>query len=346
MTTTGALQLTGSGVVRTRVRRRDLRPDDVAVAVSHCGVCGTDLHAWHRVRSGGEPVVPGHEATGSVVAVGEAVTSLAVGEAVAVGNIVDSCGACAMCRAGQENFCERFPTLTYGGRDRLDGSTTQGLWSGLVVVREAFVHPLPAGLDPAGAAPLLCAGVTVWEPLRALGVGPGTEVAVSGVGGLGHLAVRLAAALGARVTVLTRTAAKAGQARALGAHEVVVSTDEAALATCRGRFDVVLDTAPRAHDPAPLLRLLALDGALCVLGALERLEVDVLDLLVGRKRLTSGGSGGLPATRELLAFCAEHGITAQVEVLPAARAAEALERLQRGDVRYRFVLDTGELAHP
>jgi len=213
-----------------------------------------------------------------------------------------------------------------------------------VVVREAFVHRLPAGLDPAAAAPLLCAGVTVWEPLRALGVGPGTELAVCGVGGLGHLAVRLAVALGARVSVLTRTPAKAADARALGAHDVVVTTDAAAMAAARGRFDVVLDTTPRAPDLASLLRVVALDGTLCVLGALERVEVDVLDLLVGRKRLTSGGSGGLRSTRELLAFCAEHGVAAQVEVLPAARAEQALARLERGDVRYRLVLDTRELA--
>lgn len=346
-TTTHALQMTAAGVRPTELQRRVLRPDDVAVEITHCGVCGTDLHALHALQNGDEsaqPVVPGHEATGRVVATGPDVTALAVGDAVAVGNIVDSCGSCAMCRAGQQNFCEQFPTLTYGGTDRVDGSTTQGLWSGEAVVREAFVYPLPAGLDPAAAAPLLCAGITVWEPLRALDVGPGSEVAVVGIGGLGHLAVRLAVALGARVTAMTRTADKADDARALGAHDVVVTTDEEAMAACRDSFDVVVDTVPSAHDLAPLLRVVALDGALAVLGFLGQVEVEVSDLLVGRKRLLSAGSGGLPATRELLEFCAEHDIAAQVEVLPAGRVDEALERLEHGDVRYRFVIDTSELA--
>lgn len=344
MTTTAGLQLSAAGVTRVDVDRRDLRADDVDVQIDFCGVCHTDLHALHALQQGsGADVVPGHEATGRVLAVGRDVSTTSVGDRVAVGNIVDSCGRCSMCRVGQENFCREFPTLTYGGTDRHDGSTTQGLWAGRVVVSDRFVHPLPAGLDPASAAPLLCAGVTVWEPLRALHVGPGTKVAVVGLGGLGHLAVKLAVALGAEVTVVSRTHAKGQDARDLGAHEVLLSSDEGAMSAARDRFDVIIDTVPAVHDLAPLLRLVALDGTLCVVGALERFDVSVLDLLVGRKRLTGAGSGGVPATREMLQFCADHGVTADVEMVTVGGVGTALQRLEKGDVRYRFVVDTAEL---
>lgn len=327
-------------VVRT-IERRDLRATDVAIDVTFCGVCHSDLHEIARL--GDEPLVVGHEFTGTVSAAGPGVTRFAVGDAVAVGNIVDSCGACPMCTAGQENYCEEFPTLTYGGVDRVDGTTTQGAFSREQVVDEGFVHALPAGLDPAGVAPLLCAGVTVWEPLVRWRAGPGRTVGVVGLGGLGHLAVKLAHALGAHVVVFTTSAAKAAGARELGADEVVVSTDPAALAAQLNRFDLVLDTASAPHDLTPYLRALALDGTLCALGALGSLSFDPMALLVGRKSIASAGSGGIPGTRALLAFCAEHGITADVEVLPAREVGTALERLARNDVRYRFVLDVAGL---
>ncbi|MFD0070677.1 alcohol dehydrogenase catalytic domain-containing protein, partial [Streptomyces sp. NPDC127574] len=202
---------------RTTLQRRDLRPDDVAVRVDYCGVCHSDLHALRALKNTGDGIlVPGHEFTGTVLEVGGAVTDFTPGDPVAVGNIVDSCGTCPMCRAGQENFCRDFPTLTYGGSDRQDGATTLGGYSREYVVREKFAYHLPAGLDPAGAAPLLCAGITVWEPLQALGVGPGSTVAVAGLGGLGHLAVKLAAALGATTSVISRTPDKAAEAHSLG----------------------------------------------------------------------------------------------------------------------------------
>ncbi len=232
------------------IERRELRHDDVAVRVDHCGVCHTDLHAL-RAHTGEGPLVPGHEFTGAVTAIGGDVTRFAVGDPVAVGNIVDSCGRCAMCRAGQENFCHAFPTLTYGGTDRHDGSRTLGAYSREYVVRDRFVYPLPSGLDPAAAAPLLCAGITVWEPMWELGVGPGTRVAVAGLGGLGHLAVKFAVALGAETSVLSRSADKADDARALGAHDLVVSTDDAQTAAARDRFDVVIDTVAVSHDVGP-----------------------------------------------------------------------------------------------
>jgi uncharacterized zinc-type alcohol dehydrogenase-like protein len=335
----------GTELRRVPLERRDLRADDIAVRVDYCGVCHTDLHAL-RTHSdeASAPLVPGHEFTGSVTEVGSKVTRFAVADMVAVGNIVDSCGVCAMCRAGQENFCHEFPTLTYGGADRHDGSITLGGYSREYVVRDRFAHPLPAGLDPAAAAPLLCAGITVWEPLQALGVGAGTRVAVAGLGGLGHLAVKFAVALGAEVTVISRSAGKAADAHRLGAHDLLLSTDEQRITAARDRFDVVIDTIAVPHDLAPYLRLVALDGTLSHLGHLGPVTVQTTDLLIGRKKLSSAGSGGRAATASMLEFCARHNITADIEVLPSARVNEALERLGRNDVRYRFVLEMSDLS--
>ncbi|MGC0377670.1 NAD(P)-dependent alcohol dehydrogenase [Streptomyces sp. SAI-229] len=329
---------------RTPLERRDLRPDDLAVRIDYCGVCHTDLHAVRSHDAGADrPLVPGHEFTGVVTGAGPEVTRFSVGDAVAVGNIVDSCGECPMCRAGQENFCHAFPTLTYGGTDRHDGSTTLGGYSREYVVREGFAYALPAGLDPAAAAPLLCAGVTVWEPLHSLGVGPGTRVAVAGLGGLGHLAVKFAVALGAETSVISRSSEKADDARRLGAQGLVVSTDPDQLADARDRFDVVIDTISAPHDLAPYLRMVAMDGTLSLVGHLGPVSVEAMDLLVGRKKLSSAGSGGRPATAAMLDFCAEHAITADIELLASSQVDEALARLGRNDVRYRFVLDMSDL---
>ncbi|GAA3578845.1 NAD(P)-dependent alcohol dehydrogenase [Amycolatopsis ultiminotia] len=346
MRTTTGWQAGGDPVVlhRTALERRDLRADDIAVRVDYCGVCHTDLHALNGHSPDRPPLVPGHEFTGVVTETGPAVTRFRPGDPVAVGNIVDSCGSCPPCRAGQENFCREYPTLTYQGTDRHDGSTTLGGYSREYVVRDAFAYPLPAGLDPAGAAPLLCAGITVWEPLRALGVGPGTRIAVAGLGGLGHLAVKLAVALGAEVTVLTRSAEKTNDALQLGAKDVVVSTDPEQVAAARDRFEVVLDTIAVAHELKPYLGMVAMDGTLSMVGYLGPVTVEAMDLLIGRKKFGSAGSGGRPATAELLDFCADHGVTADVEILPSARVGEALDRLGRGDVRYRFVLDLSDLS--
>ncbi|MEU6125851.1 NAD(P)-dependent alcohol dehydrogenase [Streptomyces sp. NPDC047123] len=329
---------------RVPLERRGLRPDDIAVRVDYCGVCHTDLHALGAYDPHATaPLVPGHEFTGVVTATGPSATAFAVGDPVAVGNIVDSCGACAMCAAGQENFCHTFPTLTYGGTDRQDGTTTLGGYSREYVVRESFAYALPPGLDPAAAAPLLCAGVTVWEPLRALGVGPGSRVAVAGLGGLGHLAVKMAVALGAETAVISRTPDKGADARRLGAHDLIVSTDEQRMAAARDTFDVIIDTISAPHDLAPYLKLVAMDGTLSLLGQLGPVAVEAMDLLVGRKKLSSGGSGGRAGTAGMLRFCAEHGIVADTEILPSADVHTALERLRKNDVRYRFVLDMSDL---
>jgi len=233
--------------------------------------------------------------------------------------------------------------LTYGGTDRQDGTITLGGYSRECVVREAFAYPLPAGLDAAAAAPLLCAGVTVFEPLRALGVGPATRVAVAGLGGLGHLAVKMAAALGARTTVISRTHDKRDDALRLGAHDFIASTDARQMAAARDTFDVVVDTISAAHDLAAYLKLVRMDGTLSLLGYLGAVTVEATALLVGRKKLTSAGSGGRPTTAEMLRFCAHHDIAADIEVLPSAQVGSALDRLERNDVRYRFVLDMSDL---
>lgn len=327
----------GAALTPVTIKRRTLRPDDVEVRVTYCGVCHTDLHAL----DGGElfPLVPGHEFVGEVVAVGADVQTFAVGDPVAVGNIVDSCGGCRMCLAGQENFCVEFPTLTYGGQDRLDGTPTLGAYSGRYVVRESFVYRRPEALDAAAVAPLMCAGITVWEPLRSAGVGPGTRLGVAGLGGLGHLAVKLGRALGAEVTVFTTSPGKVDDALALGASLVVVSRDADAMRDQRGALDVVIDTIAVEHDVTPYLKVLDLDGVLFSVGYLGPVTVPTTDLLIGRKRLASAGSGGHLYTQELLDFCSEHGVVADVEVVVPAQIGDALSRLRRNDVRYRFVLD-------
>lgn len=331
-----------NALTRVTLDRRDLRPDGIAVRIDHCGVCHSDLHRIHGML-GEKNLVPGHEATGVVVATGEQATRFRTGDRVAIGTIVDSCGTCAMCRAGQENYCHEGPTTTYGGTDRIDGTPTLGAYSREYVLRETFAFRLPEALDPAAATPLLCAGISVWEPLRAAGTGPGHRVAVAGLGGLGHLAVKFAAALGAEVTVLSRSAAKEKDALRLGAAGLIVTTDEAQVAAARGRFDLVLDTISADHDLVPLLGMLGLDGTLCVLGNPLMDGPRPYELVTGRKKLTASGTGGLRQTAQMLAFCAEHGITADVEVLPSSQVETAPDRLAAGDVRYRFVLDLSDL---
>jgi len=327
------------------IERRDLRPDDIAVRIDYCGVCHSDLHRIHGML-GEKDLVPGHEATGVVTAVGSAVTGFAPGERVAIGTIVDSCGRCPMCLAGQENYCYERPTTTYGGMDRIDGAVTQGAYSREYVLRSKFAFHLPDGLDPAAAAPLMCAGVSVWEPMRAAGIGRGSRVAVAGLGGLGHLAVKIAVALGAEVTVLSRSTAKAQDARRLGASELLATADESRVAAARGRFDFILDTISDEHDLQPMISMLDLDGTLCVLGNPLLAGPQLWALGAGRKKLTSSGTGGIPRTVEMLQFCAAHGIAAEVEILPSRAVETALDRLAVGDVRYRFVLDLSDLDAP
>lgn len=329
--------------------RRDLRDDDVAIELLYCGICHTDLHVarnlwkdWFPTRY---PCVPGHEMIGRVIAVGDTVRDHAVGDLVAVGTMVDSCQHCDQCRRDQEQMCREGATYTYGAPDRIDGALTQGGFSRHMVVRDRFVLKLPAGLDPARAAPLLCAGITVYSPLRQYGVGPGSRVAVVGIGGLGHLAVRFAAALGAEVTVITRTADKAAEAAALGAEHHLLSTDEPAMAAAASSFDVIIDTIPVQHDVSPYVALLDIEGTLVIVGQLGAMDgFSSLPLLTGRRRITGSPAGGIAETQEMLDFCARRQVLPDCETVAMQDVNHAFERLERGDVRYRFVIDLGTLA--
>jgi uncharacterized zinc-type alcohol dehydrogenase-like protein len=318
--------------------RRATRPGDVVVRVMYCGVCHTDLHSIHKW--GQEfPLVPGHEIVGEVLEVGGEVTAFAPGQTVMIGTIVDSCRACPRCKDEMESYCEQYPTTTYDGIDRVDGSRTRGGYSDLYVADERFVHPLPAGLDRAAAAPLLCAGISTYSPLRNWEVGPGKTVGIVGIGGLGHLAIRFARAMGAHVVAFTTSAAKTDEALALGAHEVVLSRDAEQMKAQAFRFDFILDTVSTRYPMDPFLTALKFDGTLCSLGIPDSFDVSPVLLTMGRRRLTSSGVGGTRETREMLEFCAEHGIVADIEMVTPAGINEALARLEQGDVRYRFVLD-------
>ncbi len=328
----------GGKLVPWSFERRAVRPGDVAVRIQYCGMCHSDIHGINKWAAE-FPLVPGHEIVGEVVEVGGSVTSFAVGDTVMIGTIVDSCRVCEMCEREMESYCRAYPTTTYDGVDRVDGTRTRGGYSELYVADERFVHRLPAGLDPAGAAPLLCAGITTYSPLRHWEVGPGKTVGIVGIGGLGHLAIKFARAMGAHVVAFTTSAAKVDEALALGAHEVVLSTDEAQMKAQAFRFDFILDTVSSRYPMNPYLLALDFDGTLCSLGILDSFDLDPVLLAMGRRRVASSGSGGTRETREMLDFCAEHGIVADVEMVKPDGINEALARLERGDVRYRFVLD-------
>ena len=336
-----------SGLVPLTIERRMPKPDDVEIDVEYCGLCHSDVHATRG--EWGErpwPLVPGHEIVGRVRRVGEDVQSFAVGDRVGVGCMVDSCGECENCLDGVEQFCERGSVLTYGSADpRNGGATTQGGYAQRIVVTERFVLRVPETLDPAEAAPLLCAGITTYSPLRYFGVEPGERVGVAGLGGLGHLAVKLAKAMGAEVTVFTRSPAKADAARELGAENVVVTTDAAALEAAQRTLDLVLDTVAAAHDVNAYLRTLRLDGALFQLSLPSGTMAPVDPGLLIRRRLSYAGSliGGIAETQEMLDFCAEHGVAADVELVAAAELNAAYDRMVAGDVAYRFVLDVATL---
>lgn len=337
-----------SGLVPLTVTRREPKADDVEIEIEFCGLCHSDVHAT-RGEWGEKPwpLVPGHEIVGRVRRVGAHVMGFAVGDRVGVGCMVDSCRECANCSAGLEQFCERGNVGTYGVADpRNGGEVTQGGYSQRIVVNEGYVLRIPEALDAAAAAPILCAGITTYSPLRRFGVGPGKRVGVVGLGGLGHMAVKLAAAMGADVTVFTRTASKADDAAHLGAHRVVVTGNAAQLEAAEGTLDVVLDTVSAPHDPNTYLRTLRLDGALVALSLPSGDMPPVRPGTLIRKRLTYTGSliGGIAETQEVLDFCAEHGVAPEIEMVDAAGLNEAFDRMVASDVKYRFVLDAASLA--
>lgn len=330
----------GGPMVPWSFERRKPRPTDVAVKILFCGVCHSDIHSMNHW--GQEfPLVPGHEIVGEVTEIGSAVSRFAIGDKVMIGTIVDSCRHCDPCQAELEVYCREYPTLTFDGLDRIDGSRTRGGYSDHYVADERFVYALPEGLDPAASAPLLCAGVTTYSPLRHWSVGPGKTVGIIGIGGLGHLAVKFARAMGAHVVAFTTSPKKADEALKLGAHEVVLSTDAVQMAAQAFRFDFILDTVSKSYPMDPFLLALKLDATLCSLGIPDQFNFSPMLLAMGRRSIASSGSGGTRDTREMLAFCAEHNIVADVEVIGMSEINQAFERLEKGDVHYRFVVDMG-----
>ncbi len=334
-----------SGVGPMQITRRGLRPDDVLIEITHCGICHSDLHSarndWGFTTY---PIVPGHEIVGVVSAVGEGVTRHKVGDRVAIGCMVDSCLECAHCEADLEQYClDGGNTGTYNGRDRRDGSLTFGGYSERIVAREEFVLKVPAGMPMAEAAPLLCAGITSYSPLRTWKVGPGSKVAVAGLGGLGHMGVKLAAAMGAEVTVLSRSESKRADAEALGAHAFLNTEDKAAMKAKRGYFDLVLNTIPVRHDVVPYLHLLRIDGVQVLVGLIGPMPEIHTGVLLGRKVLTGSGIGGLAETQEMLDFCADKGILPDIEVIAMQEIETAYARMEASDVKYRFVIDMASL---
>ena len=330
------------------IERREPLPQDVQIDILFCGVCHSDLHQvrdeWKSVMPTVYPCVPGHEIVGRVKKVGSAVKKFKAGDLAAVGCMVDSDRTCPSCKEGHEQYCESMPTFTYNFPDKHIGGVTYGGYSKSIVVDEAFVVRVPDQLDPAAAAPLLCAGITTYSPLRHWGVGKGQRVGIVGLGGLGHMAVKIANALGAHVVLFTTSPGKSADARRLGAHDVVVSKDAAEMQKRAGTFDFVLDTVSAVHDLNPYLELLKRDGTMTLVGAPpEPVPLAVFSLLFKRRRLAGSAIGGIRETQEMLDFCAKHGIAADVERIPIQKIDEAYARLLKGDVKYRFVIDMASL---
>jgi uncharacterized zinc-type alcohol dehydrogenase-like protein len=335
-----------SPLVPFDIERRDLREHDVQIEVLFCGVCHSDLHQardeWHNTIY---PVVPGHEIVGRVTNVGSAVTRYKSGDMVGVGCLVDSCRTCASCAEGLEQYCENGFVGTYNGTDRVSGETTYGGYSTSVVVDEAFVLSVPANLDPAGAAPLLCAGITTYSPLRQWGAGPGKKVGIVGLGGLGHMGVKLAHAMGAHVVLFTTSPSKVEDAKRLGADEVVISKDASQMQSHANSFDFILNTVAAQHDLNPFIALLKRDATMTLVGAPEHdhPSPQVFNLIMKRRRLAGSLIGGIAETQEMLDFCGQHGITSDIEMIPMQSINQAYERMLKSDVKYRFVIDLDSL---
>lgn len=332
----------------TEIKRRNPTPHDVQIEILYCGICHSDLHAvrneWSEFMGTTYPIVPGHEIVGRVTKVGSAVTNYKPGDLAAVGCLVDADRTCPNCKAGLENFCPNL-TLTFNSSDKhKTAPVTYGGYSDSIVVEEHFVLRVPSNLNPAGAAPLLCAGITTFSPLRHWGVTKGKKVGVVGLGGLGHMGVKFARALGAQVIVFTTSPNKKDDALRLGADEVVVSRNADEMRKHVSSFDFILDTVSAEHAINPFLHLLRLDGNLTLVGAPAKpLPLSSLALIFGRRSVSGSNIGGIPETQEMLDFCGKHNITADVEVIPIQKVNEAYERLVKSDVKYRFVIDMASL---
>lgn len=325
--------------------RRDLRPNDVAIEILYSGVCHSDLHTvngdWGPQPY---PLVPGHEIVGRVLDVGPEVKKYKVGDNVAVGCMVDSCQQCDQCDHDEEQYCRNGMTPTYGAPDRISGETTQGGYSKHIVVREEFVLNVPDALDLKRTAPILCAGITTYSPLRTWGVKEGSRVGVIGLGGLGHMAVKLAVAMGAEVTVISRSSDKEEEAKAIGAKGILASRDEEAMKKAAASFDFILDTVPVKHDFNTYLPLLDVDASLVLVGQIGPMEEPMtIPLVMGRRRIAGSLIGGIKETQEVLDFCAEHNIHPECQMISPAEVNDAFAHLAKGDVAHRFVMDMSEL---
>ncbi|MCO4255121.1 NAD(P)-dependent alcohol dehydrogenase [Pseudarthrobacter cellobiosi] len=331
-------------LVPTKIERRDVGPLDVLIDIKFAGICHSDIHTvrgdWGPQSY---PLAPGHEIAGIVTEIGSAVTKHAIGDRVGVGCMVNSCRECVNCLQGEEQYCLNGNVGTYGAVDR-DGTITQGGYSTHVVVTEDFVVRIPEGIALDAAAPLLCAGVTTYSPLRHWGAGPGKRVAVVGLGGLGHMAVKLAHAMGAEVSVLSQSLKKQEDGLKLGADHYYATSDETTFEDLAGSFDLIINTVSASIDISAYLQLLTLDGALVNVGApAEPLPVNAFALIMGRRSFAGSMIGGIRETQEMLDFCAEHNLGAEIEVIPASKINDAYERVLASDVRYRFVIDTSTL---
>jgi alcohol dehydrogenase (NADP+) len=329
------------------IDRRDLTETDVQIEILFCGICHSDIHAvrdeWSEFMATTYPIVPGHEIVGRITQVGSAVTQFKSGDLAGVGCMVDSDGTCPQCKDGFEQFCPSV-TLTYNSPDKHTGKVTYGGYSDSVVVDQRFVLRIPKKLDLAGVAPLLCAGITTYSPLRHHGVTQGKKVGVVGLGGLGHMGVKLAHAMGAHVVVFTTSSGKKEDALRLGADEVVVSRNADEMQKYTGSFDFILDTVAADHDINAYLNLLSRDGTITLVGAPPKpLEIAAFSLIMGRRNLSGSNIGGIAETQEMLDFCGEHNITADVEVIPIQKVNEAYDRILKSDVKYRFSIDMASL---
>jgi uncharacterized zinc-type alcohol dehydrogenase-like protein len=343
-----AAQSATSGLAQATIQRREPGPTDVEIDILFCGVCHSDLHQvrneWEQMMPTVYPCVPGHEIVGRVTKVGSAVKKFKEGDLAGVGCLVDSDRTCPNCRAGEEQFCNSMPTFTYNAEDKHLGGVTFGGYSDSIVVDEAFTLKVPKGMDPAATAPLLCAGITTYSPMRHWKVGKGQKVGIVGLGGLGHMGVKFAKAFGAHVVLFTTSPNKVADGLKLGAHEVVISKNEAEMLKHAGSFDFILDTVSAEHDVNAYLNLIKRDGTLAMVGASPTpLPVAVGGLLFGRRSLAGSIIGGLRETQEMLDFCAEHGLAADIEMIKIQQINEAYERLAKSDVKYRFVIDMGSL---
>ncbi|MGR3809728.1 NAD(P)-dependent alcohol dehydrogenase [Jiulongibacter sp. NS-SX5] len=322
------------------ITRRELSSLDVQIEIAYCGICHSDLHAVKNDWGGTNyPVVPGHEIVGKVTETGSAVTKFKVGDTVGVGCIVDSCRNCDHCHEGNEQFCDEGMTVVFNSEDRKYGGITYGGFTKAIVVDENYVVKVPDTLPLSSAAPILCAGITVYSPLKHWNIGPGKKVGIVGLGGLGHMAIKIANAMGAEVTVFTTSESKAKDAKKLGAHYVVLSTDKAQM-RASAKLDMILDTVSAKHDLNSYVNILKVDGSLVLVGLpAEPLEIGAFNVVHGRKSLSGSNIGGIAETQEVLDFCAEHKITADIELIPVDYINEAFERLEIGDIKYRFVVD-------